>query len=225
MRTLKYAVVALSAVVVSSAVTVACAQTRSTDPDETVVIEENDWTPLRFEPLQALDSAEQHYRRQEESAAANELDKAVAWLRMASRHAEPSTQNSLVDAATELTKLAGDLRTADLGSGIDMRPALARAARALAEWHYYRSQQALGREDAQTAARDLHMAANYLEFAADSAHVEFGADTQNVVTRIYRDGRLESQTRAVDRNTIATDLEGIQKAIRQLSDSLARANG
>ncbi len=50
-----------------------------------LIVEEDIWTPLRFEPLASLDAIRYHYRRNEEKAAANEIDKAVSWLTLAAQ--------------------------------------------------------------------------------------------------------------------------------------------
>ncbi len=54
-----------------------------------VVVDDEVWTPLRFEPIESLDSIRDHYRRNELKSAASEIDKAISWLRLAEGHAMP----------------------------------------------------------------------------------------------------------------------------------------
>lgn len=102
-----------------------------------LIIEEDFWPPLRYEPLITLDSAGYHYRRNEERAAANEIDKAVSWLKLAAGHAMPITKGELTTAMDELEKIAKDLREGRVMTAATMDSALANAAHALGEWHYY----------------------------------------------------------------------------------------
>jgi len=48
-----------------------------------LIVESDFWFPPRYEPLYSLDSIRYHYRRDQEKAAANEIDKAASWLKLA----------------------------------------------------------------------------------------------------------------------------------------------
>lgn len=184
------------------------------------VIEEDFWTPLRFEPLISLDSAGYHYRRDEEIAAANQIDKAVSWLKLAAGHAMPITKKKLTTASGELTKIAKDLRAGRVTKAADMDSALARAAHALGEWHYYKSKEAWGKSEAEDAATNLHLAAEYLQHAADSAHYHFGPDTQKIVTKTYLDGKETGKTTHYDHNVLGKDLQEMANAVKELGAAL-----
>jgi len=187
-----------------------------------IVLEEDFWTPLRFEPVESLDSIRYHFRRNEEKAAANEIDKAVSWLRLAEGHALPITKEKLTNSANELTTVASDLRVGKIGAAADMEATLARAAQALGEWHYYKASESWGENEEQDAGRDLAMAANYLQNAANSAHYQFGPDTTEVITDYYKHGWWESKAVTIDHNKLGKDLETIQKAMKQLSEKLKK---
>jgi hypothetical protein len=146
-----------------------------------IIIEEDVWAPLRFEPLLSLDSVRYHYRRDEEKAAANQIDKAIGWLKLAEGHAMPSTKEKLTIAASELKTGANDLRSGNVTSAAAMDSALGRAAHALGEWHYYKAKESWGKNEEQNAGRDLAMAANYLQHAATSAHYQYGPDSTKVI--------------------------------------------
>jgi hypothetical protein len=188
-----------------------------------LVIEEDFWTPLRYEPIVTLDAIRYHYRRSEEKAAANEIDKAVSWLKLAENHALPITKGKLTKAATELADVAKNLREGNITLAADMDGALGRAAQALGEWHFYKANEAWGKNEEQDAGRDLAMAAEYLQHAANSAHYEFGPDTTKVVTDFYKNVNWQSETTKFDHNTLGMHLEGIQKAIKELGEKLKKA--
>lgn len=204
----------------------ASAEDKATKPKATpgwIILEEDFWTPLRFEPVESLDSIRYHYRRSEEKAAANEIDKAVSWLRLAEGHAMPITKEKLTNAADELTKLAADLRVGTVGKAADLEATLARAAQALGEWHYYKASESWGKNEEQDAGQDLAMAANYLQHAANSAHYQFGADTTEVITDYYKHGWWEDETVTFDHNKLGKDLQAIEKAMKQLSEKLKKS--
>jgi hypothetical protein len=181
-----------------------------------IIIDEDYWFPLRYEPLYSLDAVSYHYRRGEEKAAANEIEKAVSWLEIAEGHAMPITKEKLTAAANELTKLAKDLRSGDIIAAARMNESLADAAQALAEWHFYRSKESWGKSEEVAAARELEMAAMYLQHAANSAHFQFGPETQKVIVETYSNGKVRTETRTVDHNTLGKHLQGIEKAVKEL---------
>ena len=137
-----------------------------------IIIEESVWTPLRFEPLVSLDSIRYHFRRSEETAAANQIDKAVSWLKLAESHAMPITKEKMTTAVGELESMSKDLRHGNTVAAASLDGSLAKAASALSEWHYYKAKESWGKNETQDAARDLEMAAHYLQYAANSAHLD-----------------------------------------------------
>jgi hypothetical protein len=185
-----------------------------------LIIDEDYWLPLRFEPLYTLDAVGYHYRRGEEKAAANEIEKAVSWLRIAEAHAMPITKGKLTKAADELTTVAKDLRGGRIVAASRMDGSMARAAQALAEWHYYNAKESCGKNEEAIAGEDLEMAALYLEHAATSAQLQFGPDTQEVLTEVYRNGKMRSETTTFDHNSLAMQLKAIEKAVKELGSKM-----
>ena len=218
------------ALMVASIVPVASAQdskaTKGEKPKASpgwLVIEEDVWAPLRFEPVESLDSIRYHYRRNEEKAAANEIDKAVSWMRLAEGHALPISKEKLTYAATQLTKLAADLRAGSVVSAADLDWALGRAAQALGEWHYYKAKESWGKSEEQDAGRNLAMAANYLQHAANSAHYQFGPDTTSVITDYYSKGWWTGETVDYEHNRLGKDLQSIEKAVNDFAQKMKDA--
>jgi hypothetical protein len=188
-----------------------------------VIVEEDFWFPLRFEPLYSLDSARYHYRRREEKAAANEIDKTVSWLKLAAAHAMPITKEKLTAAMDELTTVAKDLRAGNITAAERLDASLARAAHALADWHYYKAKESWGKNEEQDAGHNLELAAEYLQHAANSAHYQFGPDTQEVITKTYHDGKVTSESTHFDHNTLGLHLQAIEKAVKELGETMNKA--
>ena len=187
-----------------------------------VIVEEDFWVPLQESPWESLAAAHSHYRHAEEKAAAAEIRKAVSWLNLAAGHAEPHTQKRLLEAAAELTTVSKDLAAGSMLAANALDAPLARASHALAEWHYYRAQESWGSVEAQNAGKDLVLAAHYLRQAADSAHYEFGKDTDAVVTRIWENGKLTTNTKETTHNWVAKDIEGVEKALHEIGKTLEK---
>ena len=186
------------------------------------IIEEDFWYPLRYEPMRSFDSARYDYRRSEEKSAAYEINKAVSWLGWAERHAMPETKAKLMEAAKELKAVSKDLQSGNMYSASKMDVSLSKAAHALSEWHYYRAKDWWGKSDAKHAGDDLVMAANYLQRAADSAHFQFGPDTQEVVTEVFRNGKWINDEKHTDHNWIAKNIGGVESGLREIAASLKK---
>ncbi len=186
------------------------------------VVEEDFWFPLRYEPMRSFDSARYDYRRNEEKSAAYEINKAVSWLGWAERHAMPETKAKLIEAANDLKIVSKDLQSGNMDAASKMDASLSKAAHALSEWHFYRAKDWWGKSDAKHAGDDLVMAANYLQRAADSAHYQFGPDTQEVVTEVFRNGKWINDETHTDHNWIAKNIEGVESGLREVAASLKK---
>jgi len=187
-----------------------------------LIMESDFWFPLRYEPLYSLDSIRYHYRRDQEKAAANEIDKAASWLKLAAGHAMPITEEKLTTAKTELEKLSKDLRAGRTFDAAMLDSALGKAAHALGEWHYYKAKESWAKSETQDAGHNLELAAQYLQHAADSAHYEFGPDTEKVVTTTYRSGKKTGETVHYDHNELGRHLQGVENAVKELSEAMEK---
>jgi hypothetical protein len=187
-----------------------------------VWIIEEFWFPLRFEPMETFDAARYHYRRHEEKSAAREIHKAVSWLNLAAEHAMPETKKHLQEAASELKTVAADLESGNLVAGKKLDASLAKSAHALATWHFFKAKEAWGKTEEADAGKHLVMAANYLQHAATSAHYQFGPDTEEVMTKVFRNGKETQSESHTKHNWVATDLEGIEAALRELGKTMEK---
>lgn len=183
-----------------------------------VVIEEDWFYPLRFDPVFAMDSARYYYRRGEEQAASRDVGRALAWLDYAASHALPVTKEKIDDARTDLKQLQIDLENGTVSSAAQLDSRLANASSALAEWHYFKAREAYGKYDLKYAAEDLQAAVTHLRHAADSAHYEYGPDTVTVFDNIM------DMTETVDHNVLGKYLDGVESATQELGNSLSKAS-
>jgi hypothetical protein len=187
-------------------------------PDWMIV--EDYWYPLRLEPTAALNDVRYHYRRGEEKAAANEIRKAVSWLKLAEDHALPITKEKLQFSERELTALAKDMTAGRLSKAERLDSALARASNALAEYHFFKAKESYGRNEAQYAAQDLEAAVTHLENAAASAHYQYGPDTIVIFDDVLRDGKWVAESRTIDNDMVGKHLDAVEKAIRDIADTI-----
>lgn len=187
---------------------------------DTVVVEENWWLPLRLDSADSLTKARAYYRRNNERAAADEIRKAASWLSYASGHALPDTRGALLGARTDLLTLADDLDTGKLAGAAHLDETLAEASSALAQWHYYRAREELGRRESEYAAEDLEAAATHLENAAQSAHLQYGPDTIMVFEDIYKDGKRISEGKTINNDMLGKHLDTVKNAVDLVADAL-----
>ncbi len=195
---------------------------RPPDSPGWIIIEEEFWTPLRFSPLEALDSIRYHYRRNEEALAANEIDKAVSWLKLAAGHAMPTTKDSFKKAITDLELVASDLRNGRVADAAKVDAALAKAAHALGEWRFFKAKQFWGKTQADLAGRDLELAAAYLAHAAESAKYQFGSGSQTIITKLYENGKEKSESTVYKHNDLESHLKEVSNALKELSIELKK---
>lgn len=185
-----------------------------------VVVEEDWWYPLRMDAVDALSSARDYYRRNNERAAADEVRRAASWMTYAANQAASHTKIALLGARTNLLTLADDLDTGKMADAARLDGALAEASSALAEWHYHRAREEFDRHDSAKAAEDLEAAAGHLENAARSAHFQYGPDTVTVFENVYRDGKTISEGKTIDNDVLGKRLDGIKDAVDRIADVL-----
>lgn len=187
-----------------------------------IVVEEDWYLPLRYDSLVALDNARMHYRNKEEKGAASELRKAITWLKFAESHALPVTKSKLTATVSELTSLASDLESGKTFEAARMEMELGKASHALAEWHYFRAKDYFGKGDEKYAAEHLEAAVAHLQHAANSAHYEYGPDTVTVFDSIAENGWLITESKDVDHNILGKHLDVVEKAVKEMGDTLMK---
>ena len=132
----------------------------------------------------------------------------------------PETKEKLTAAAKELSLLATDLREGKVVDAAELDAGLAKAAHSLAEWHFFKAKDSMGKDEVHYASHNLALAAQYLQHAANSAHYQFGPDTEEVLTRVYQDGKLVSESKHIEHDALGKDLQSVEAAVKHLGDEL-----
>jgi hypothetical protein len=193
------------------------------EPSHTIT--EDIWIPWRFETMEWLQNASSNYRHHEERAAANQIRKAESWLKFAAGDALPVTKQSLENAANDLHAIAGDLDHGNIVAASHFDSAIARASKALAEWHYFKAKDAVaGVNGERDAARELNVAGRYLRFASESANYQFGPRVRTVYDELDKYGD-ETQVYEIDQSVLGRYLTTIEGELQRLGTALENAAG
>ncbi len=180
-----------------------------------IVIEDDFYYPMALEPVDWFDKIQDALRASDEKAAASELRKAESWLNIAASHALPISQQSLKDESAELGKLAGDLESGKTIEAAQMKSALERSSKALADWHYFNAEKNLADGEEVDATRDLRAASRYLKWAATSSSYEFGDDFVTVYDNLTGWSITDEVPNDLTANlkTVKTELDKLSKTM------------
>ena len=185
-----------------------------------VVIEEDWWFPHLYSFTESLHDARMHYRKQEEKAAAAEIDKAVTWLKYAESHANKSYAGDLATAGADLRDFAMTLRQGGQVPAKKVAEAFKNASTALAKHHHFKSLKAFGEDDLKIAAKHLVAASDLVKEAARSANREDGAEITEIDDFYspfgYWDETVVVDSSMLEKNlsTVATELGKLAKDIK-----------
>lgn len=185
-----------------------------------VVVEEDFWAPLAYDPFDIFAALERHYARNEMKAAAHEITRARSWLMLAAEKALPDTQKKLENSAKTLKKLSAKLDKGLPLEAAELQSAIASAEQSLAEMHYDKSRAFLAKEDDMNAARHLRAAAAFLKTAADD--IRYGYPEDTLVWFDWIDGIGWQETDVVDLSAkkISSNLDKLNTELNQLSKAL-----
>jgi hypothetical protein len=178
------------------------------------------WFPLRHDAKVALDHVQYHFRRNEEKAAAAEIEKAICWLEYAADHGEAHTKKNLRSAINSLNTLMVALKKGDIIGATAVNSALSRAGHAFAEWHLFRSKESLANDETARAAENLATAATYLQQAANSAKFEYGGMEPKLFDRIHDKAKQAANGVSFDTNTLGDELSAVEESVKRLGFSL-----
>jgi len=185
-----------------------------------IIVEEDIWYPLRYGITQQFHHAREQFRQKEEKAAAKELVKAAALLKIAHGHATPDGAKVLDDAARDMAKLAKDLESGKVASTRRFDATLHKLHYALAAHHYFKAADHVGKDQLQYAGQHLETAAHYLSNAMTSAEHEYGKDVIIRIDRIDEHGRVLSEGEIVEKNKLAEDLGVLKKELETLGKTI-----
>jgi hypothetical protein len=193
------------------------------EPSGQVVVHERVWYPWRFEPMAWEHNAWVHYRQHEEKAAAKQLRRTESWLKFAASHALPESRKALETAVSDLDSVAKDLEEGKVVKADRLGYALARADHSLAEWHYFKAREGIGRSEEMDAAVHLRTAARYLEHAATSARDEYGPETASLFQDIDEYGNVIDEGVTTEPSQLATHLDALERELKKMGKTLDEA--
>lgn len=127
--------------------------------------EEEAWTILADEPQQHFQVAHEEFVKKDLEAAAAEIRKGAAFLRLEAARATGAGKDALAASTKELDSLAGKVESGGVTAASDLDHAFARAELALASEHLARAKESWAKKDLKRAGHALKAAATSLEHA------------------------------------------------------------
>jgi hypothetical protein len=132
---------------------------------EYVIVEEDVWVVLADEPQQHFQAAHENFVKKDLKAAAVEIRKGAAFLRLEGARATGASKDALAASIKELDTLAAKVESGGVTAASDLDHAFARAEHALASEHLARAKEAWAKKDLKRAGHALKAAATSLEHA------------------------------------------------------------
>lgn len=165
----------------------AYAKAHQTDTERLwVIADEQTWGPYIEEPDAHFSKAHDSFLKQDYKAAATEIRKAVAYVKLESGRAVTDSQKALNASAQELETLAKDVEKGTVKDVKKLDDTFARADQSLAKSHYVKASESWGKKLYDKTGYELKAATHSLEKAASWAGNEASAAASTAV----KDGRL-----------------------------------
>ncbi|MCJ7618317.1 MAG: hypothetical protein MUO43_17450 [Desulfobacterales bacterium] len=129
-----------------------------------VVIEEDIYFVFDDEPSANFYNAHENFMKRNFKAAASQLRKAAAFVKLESARATADGKKLLVSYYRELEKLAQKVENGTVASVKDLEVIFSKTHQALAKHHYLKAVEAEGKKNAKAAGRFLKSAVTQLEY-------------------------------------------------------------
>jgi hypothetical protein len=150
-------------------------------PDGYVIVEEDVLTYFVESPGEHFHKARQSFLKKDYKAAAEEIRKGEAFLRLQSARATVEGKKGLDASVEELEKLANDVEKGTVTSAKTLDNTFARAHHALAKHHYLKAIEYRAKNDTRRTGHALKAAAIHLEHGFAWAGHELEAGTVRVI--------------------------------------------
>lgn len=130
--------------------------------------------PLVMWPITHLGQAIEAFNQNDTKTAAEDIVKAISFLRLEEARAVEPARAAVQNAITTLEQTATALREGQKTSGADLDKAFVLAYNALANHHYLRAAEAFNREALKESGLEMQAAAQYLHqiYASSSGHLK-----------------------------------------------------
>lgn len=170
-------------------------------------------------PIVHLGQARAAFERKDTNTAADEIFKAVGFLRLEKSRATGETRTGLENAMTNLEKLARQVREGKVTSTVGLDQAFMRAYQALGQHHYLKATAALDQKNLTEAGYELRAATRYLEQA--QTEMKQPAAASHDALRDLADGLIAGKYPGADNaqqsiNEIGQELEQLGQAIDKM---------
>lgn len=150
-------------------------------PDGYVIVEEDVLTHFDESPSEHFHKAKQDFIKKDFKAAADEIRKGQAFIRLRAARATEEGKKGLIASVAELEKLANDVEKGTVTSAKTLDDTFARAHQALAKHHYLKAMEYKAKNDVRRTGHALKAAAIHLEHGFTWAGRELEAGTVKVI--------------------------------------------
>jgi hypothetical protein len=154
-------------------------------PEGYVLVEEDVLLHFVDSPGEHFHKARENFLKKDTKAAAEEIRKGAAFLRLQAARATTEGKKGLVESVAELEKLANDVEKGTVTSAKTLDYTFAKAHHALARHHYLKALEYRTKKDTKRVGHSLRAAAVHLEHGFAWAGHELEADTVKVVRRAH----------------------------------------
>jgi len=186
-----------------------------------VIADEQIWAPYIEEPDSHFRRAHDDFLKKDYKAAATEIRKAVAYVKLEGGRAAMDSQKALNASAQELETLANGVEKGTVKDVKKLDDAFARADQALAKSHYVKASESWGKKLYDKTGYELKAATYNLEKAASWA----GGEASSVTSTAVKDGRavtgklISGTGWAVDE--VGKAIDSVGQGIEQLGKKVA----
>jgi len=173
------------------------------------------------------DKSEEHFHKARASflkrdtkAAAAEIRKEAAFLKLEASHATGQAKKALTASVRELEKLAEGVEKGTVTSGQDLRRAFARAVRALAEEHLQNAVESWSKREVKKAGQALNSAADDVELALSWAGHKLNTTTSAAVEGAHAVAARLTEGAGWTREEVGKGLDAMSKEIEKLREQV-----
>jgi hypothetical protein len=189
-------------------------------PEGYVVVEEDVLLQFVDSPGEHFHKARQSFLKKDFKAAAEDIRKGAAFLRLQAARATNEGKKGLMASVAELEKLANDVEKGTVTSAKTLDRAFARAHHKLAQHHYLKALDYKAKKDTKRLGHSLKAAAVHLEHGFAWAGHELEAGTVKVVrTALDLGGKLIEGTGWITEE-VGKAIEYIGQEIKKLGKML-----
>jgi len=185
----------------------------------------DEWFPLVGKPGKRFQAAHEDFLRRDFKAAATELRKAAAYLRLESSRATDEGKKALQASVRDLEALAREAEQSGITNEMRLKSAFAGAEQALANSHALNAARAWADDSRAKAVQELKAAALDLEESTSWV----GQEARKVNTEAVQEARLGwdklTNETAVAREEFAQTLETLGKRIEELGRQIRPERG